>query len=394
MKWLSALLVAVLLFIAGPVLALTNLTGPTTLLVAPYTNAWPLVAGSDTTGDGSAAHPFATVAGAHAYAMRNLNLACYPLTIWYTAGNYRGNSPTGIGSQIAGRLIGQCGDGDEIIAGAGSSLVTLSGNPALGANGGYAFGISGGASVMIQGVKLEQPAQDGCNKNGPISGAPCTTINDTVACSDAQIIFGADVVFGDNLSPFNDITAINCPMYFYYGYSMQKTLTYPLASWNAGEKIAYTNSATPTVIGTIVTGVGWPPGTFVTQVNPPGYQLGTVFTSQPSASSAAPGQIYFIHGGQNHIDYANGAHIIYQTNCGQTPFHVSFGWAGYYDAIFHAAEGGTADLGAIFSGDVAGYKASVHTNGVLNTCPLTPGMGLSHLPGQNGGPVDSGGQLY
>lgn len=355
------------LIIGGATAAqLVNLTANLVDYVSP--------AGSDATGTGTAANPFATPTGAHLYALANYNMAGeFTITHQLAAGTYATQPSGPYGTLIGGRVTGQGGDFLEIFSGAGAALTTLTG----GSGGGYALGVVGDASIAVNNLTVAQPG----------------FANDTVSVGNARISFGSGIIFGNNQNPNNDLTCVggSSQIQFQNSYSVSKTVISYQASFTAGSTTLYLPGTTGIVVGMGVLGSGSAPYMMVTAVNP---TTGVVTVSVPVTATGSASWLYFVLGGQAHMDIANGCSVLYATNCGQQPFSVSMGWAWYYDSFIHVAEGATADLGANFSGNVGAYKYSVHTNGILNACGKVPGMGATLLPGAFGaGPVDTGGQV-
>jgi hypothetical protein len=334
---------------------MTVLTAPTTLYVSPT--------GNDQTGNGTQTAPFATVNGAHAWALANLNTAGFTVTYSLAAGTY-------LGTFITQPLIG---GGTEIISGAGTSSTFLEGS----STSGYAFGMNGYAQVKLENLTLAQPS----------------FLNDTVSVGSGQLNFGQGITFGDNRNPNNDLTANGgaAAIRFESSYTVTKTWVYGTATFSSGQ----TSFMVSNLNGPIQPGMT-PMGNGISTYALVGSVAGTVPTQTVALSnggttaSVSNSQVIFAFGGQCHMDIDAGAQVFFLTNGGQSPFNVTFsGYVGYYDSMFHVNAAATVELGANWSGNVAAFRYSVHNNGVLQTYGQ-----LSAMPGSYGNGIsDSGGQV-
>lgn len=133
-------------------------TGPTTVYVSST--------GSDTTGDGTSALPWATPQHAWDTLYRTHDLNCYPATIQAACAASPGYTYYP-GLKASGRLFGQCGNFPQLVVGGGKpnfqvgnyAPVTLRGNPAYptgcfiypNTGEGSAISLSDGASLKVDG---------------------------------------------------------------------------------------------------------------------------------------------------------------------------------------------------------------------------------------------------
>jgi hypothetical protein len=280
------------------------------------------------------------------------------------------------------------GPQDFIGHSAGPAQILLQGDPANPGNcvinptSGNAIAAAFGASFTIDGFTLTTLR----SSTGPYLGA------DALALGHAAAIAIKHIRFGNVVHQWNDITCDGCRLDILTGYDIAKDVVITTANFAAGNTVMVVASTAGLMQGMVATGPGIPQRNSsilaIDPVNRYVWMSGGGFTANVGASP-----VYFIYGGQTHMDVGNGGVIAFGSNCGDaggaSKFPVTFskGWAGYYDSFIHVAENASVTLGAAWqSANVAGDKYSVHTNGTLHTCG-------DAIPGQGITPSDTGGQV-
>jgi hypothetical protein len=349
----------VLLFFGTPAHAQRLiLNEPTTFWISP--------SGNDTGISCTQAAPCKTIPYAVSVAQQWYDLAGQTLT-FNACGLWDTTYTTGVSLTGPNDFVGHSNGPGQII------FLGDANNPAgclIKPSAGNCLGAAFGAQYEIEGFKCDESI----------------ALTDEISVGQGAHIIINGFVFGNAYNPGNDLTVVAGTVDFASGYSAQKTIVQTTVSLTAGSRVFQVANTAGIVPGMMATGAGIPIQNVVQSVNPGGWPPNTVVLNVPPTSSTTNSTIFFVAGGQTHMDVANGGVVLFDTNCGQAPFSVNMGWAGYYDSMFHVAEDATIDLGASWSGNVVGYSYSVHTNSVLDTC--------GGVPGQGTGPVDTGGQVH
>jgi hypothetical protein len=346
-------------------MSLTNLTAPLTLYFA--------VGGSDSTGTGTLAAPFATINGARAYALANLNTAGFAVTYAPIL-----SSPTLslAGTFLSSQLIG---GGFEIIDGCNSAGLTLEGS-SVGSS--YAFGLAGYGNALLQNLTLAQPS----------------FLNDTVSVGAGQLSFGPGIVFGVNANPNNDLTTLGgaATVRFGAGYTVTKPWVQGTASFTAGQRTITINGCSSQILpGMVMGGPNCNVYAVVGSVSGSGSTQSVTLANGLPTGTQTNATVVFAAGGQNHIDASTESQVVYDTNLGASPFAVTFqGYCGYYAAIFEA-DCAVIELGATWTAaNVIAFTAAARNNGVIETGGQ---LGAGVMPGSWGhmppGFPQTGGQV-
>jgi hypothetical protein len=196
-------------------------------------------------------------------------------------------------------------------------------------------------------------------------------------------------VFGDNLNPFNDVSAYGggTTVIFSGPYKVAKTPPVVTnAQFQSDSQLLLVDSCDGIKPGMIPFGYGMPISNVVVQW----CQNNTVLLND---FTIAAGDLptSFGYGGNAHIVASLGATIFYNTNCGQSPIIVETeGQPTYYAAWLYLLDGGRANLGASYQGtNAVGRKFYVETNSILNGCGAA-----DTIPGNQDGIVRTGGIVY
>ncbi len=269
----------------------TCLTASTTFYVSP--------SGSDTTGNGSQSAPWATPYFARNWAAANIDCCGFPVTFNVAAGTYA-RTPN-----LRFPLVGQGGGNngsDETWQGAGSTSTIF--QPDASSPSGYGFGMAAGAQAWITGIGFDMTVAP--------QDAVCVSGFGTV------LTIGADVRFGYNIFPYDDIDAcFGALVYVNDGPTLAKPSITASATWGAqsgGEVVLTVSNPSGTIVPYL--GVENWLGAYVAAVS--GDQV-TVASLGPYVPNQLPGSggsgtVTFLSGGNAFVSTSAGAQVYFNNN--------------------------------------------------------------------------------
>lgn len=289
---------------------LTGLAGTRTVLTVA-TTFYVTTGGSDSSGQGTQALPWATPLGAYQNIQKTYDAGGQQITISIADGTYASSN------QLHGPIVGQSTpvifEGDLVTP----ANVLLQPTPGTG----YAFSVQGGAQVEVEGMEFDQTNNSGSNGN------------DTMSISHGSYIaLGPDLIFGNNLVPWNDIS-VNGTLDILTGsdYTISKSQVQATGTWGSGSNSIALSSGAGIKQYMGVSGSNIPRGAYVltgagTSTIGLGYVGGSPVTATTGSGSGA--LLTFSYGGQTHIDVGTGGLVEYLTN-GDPNFALTITINGY-----------------------------------------------------------------
>lgn len=268
----------------------TYLSSATTFYLSP--------SGSDATGDGSQANPWATPRHAYDVLQRNYDLGGQTVTIQLANGTYP------VSNQLYGPLVGQYGAGGLIFQGNSLDRRAVRIRPTV--NTGYCFSADSGAAYKLKDMILDMT--DGCVST--FSSADQLSVG-----FGSRVIIGEGIEFGNNLNPWNNVSIFGGYVHFESPYYIRSEGFVTTGDFQAGGN-TITNVANASQIKRYMGIVGSyiPYGCYVESVQGSTVVCGFIGPVQGFTGTVTGSGMQFDYGGQCHIDLGSGGQADYATN--------------------------------------------------------------------------------